>query len=173
MSYPAKLLTSGEEIVDSFRPHWRVLFVPVVVLVVGTFAAVYLLIWTDVEAVRWGLLAAAVIVAIVFVLRPFVQWLTTEYFLTTRRIIIRSGVIAKRGRDMPLSRINDARYSSSILGRLLGYGTLVVESASEHGQMVILAVPRIEFVHREIYQLSEQDDARRRGPSGTSPGDGT
>ena len=73
---------------------------------------------------------------------PFIKWITTSYVVTDRRIITRVGVVARTGRDMPISRINDVTFQhSGILERMLGCGTLVVESAGERGQLVLRRRP--------------------------------
>jgi uncharacterized membrane protein YdbT with pleckstrin-like domain len=98
---------------------------------------------------------------------PFLRWLTTSYVVTDRRLITRRGIIARQGRDMPLSRINDVTFNhSGLLERMLGCGTLVVESAGERGQLVLADVPRVEEVQRDVYRLAEQDDVRRRDGRG-------
>jgi uncharacterized membrane protein YdbT with pleckstrin-like domain len=108
------------------------------------------------------------VVALLVVLRltvwPFLKWLTTSYVVTDRRIITRVGVVARQGRDMPISRVNDVTFEhSGILERLLGCGTLVVESAGERGQLVLRDVPHVEEVQRDVYRLAEADEERRRG----------
>ncbi len=76
--------------------------------------------------------------------------------------------MARSGRDVPLSRINDVAFEhSGLLSRILGCGTLTVESAGERGQIVLRDVPNVEVVQREIYRLAEADeDRRRRGGDG-------
>src|SRR5674536_110971 len=83
--------------------------------------------------------------------------------ITTSRVVIRTGILARRGRDIPLSRVNDVTFSSTVFERLLHCGTLVVESAGERGQVTLTDIPQVEEVQRELYRLLEADDARRRG----------
>ena len=83
--------------------------------------------------------------------------------LTDRRIIVRTGILARRGRDMPLSRVNDVSFSHTVIERFLNCGTIVVESAGTQGQLVIASVPNVETIQREIYRLHDEDDGRRRG----------
>jgi hypothetical protein len=65
---------------------------------------------------------------------------------------------------MPLSRVNDVTFEhSGLLERVLRCGTLVVESAGERGQLVLKDVPHVEDVQRDVYQLAEADEERRRG----------
>ena len=81
----------------------------------------------------------------------------------SRTVLVRSGIVARTGRDVPLSRINDITFSHSILERFLGCGTLVVESAGERGQVTLTDVPKVERVQRQLYDLVERTDARLRG----------
>jgi len=168
---PAKLLGDGEEVVMAMRPHWKEMFWPAVVLILTSPVATYLAaIVPDGSAQKWLRLTIGVI-AILVVLRwtvwPFLKWLTTSYVITDRRIITRVGVIARLGRDMPISRINDVTFEhSGILERVLGCGTLIVESAGERGQLVLRDVPRVEEVQRDVYKLAEADEERRRNGLG-------
>ena len=168
---PAKLLGDGEEVVMAMRPHWKEMFWPAVVLILTSPVATYLAaIVPDGSAQKWLRLTIGVI-AILVVLRwtvwPFLKWLTTSYVVTDRRIITRVGVIARLGRDMPISRINDVTFEhSGILERVLGCGTLIVESAGERGQLVLRDVPRVEEVQRDVYKLAEADEERRRNGLG-------
>jgi uncharacterized membrane protein YdbT with pleckstrin-like domain len=164
---PKKLLGEDENVEMAMRPHWKEMVWPAVILLVvspvATFAAASL---PDNDAQPWLRLAVAV-VAVLVVLRwvvwPFLEWVTTSYVVTDRRLITRFGVIARTGRDMPLSRVNDVTFEhSSILERVLGCGTLVVESAGERGQLVLRDVPRVEEVQRDVYRLAEADEERRR-----------
>ena len=164
---PARLLGDDERVVMAMRPHWKELVGPALVLLVvsplATFAATVV---SDGGPQRWLRLAVAV-VALLVVLRwtvwPFLVWLTTAYVVTDRRLITRYGVVARVGRDMPLSRVNDVTFEhSSILERVLRCGTLVVESAGERGQLVLRDVPRVEEVQRDVYRLAEADEERRR-----------
>jgi uncharacterized membrane protein YdbT with pleckstrin-like domain len=172
MPYPSRLLTDGERIDREMRPHWRILVVPVLVLLLTVFATSYATArWAGRwQPLAWLFLVVAVLVVGRWVVVPVVRWATTQYVLTNRRLIVRTGIVARQGRDMPLARVNDVHFRYTVLERLLGCGTLVVESAGETGQLVIAAVPDVEVVQREIFRLHEEDDARRRssGPPGLS-----
>lgn len=164
---PRKLLGEGEEVEMAMRPHWKEMVRPVLVLLVLSPIATFLAtIVPESDAQPWLRLAIVVVAALVvlrWTLWPFLVWLTTAYVVTDRRLITRVGVVARLGRDMPLSRINDVTFEhSGLLERVLGCGTLVVESAGERGQLVLRDVPRVEEVQRDVYRLAEADEERRR-----------
>jgi membrane protein YdbS with pleckstrin-like domain len=73
---------------------------------------------------------------------------------------LRDGIIARNGRDIPLSRITDVSFRKGPLDRLLGCGTLIVESAGEHGELVLTAIPDVERVQATLFQLVEDERLR-------------
>ena len=108
------------------------------------------------EARPLGQLAIAllgVVLLIWLVLIPFLRWRTTTYTITNRRLITRSGILNKVGKDLPLNRINEVSYERSLLDRMLGCGSLIVQTAAEDGTIVLHDVPDVEHVNLEITQL--------------------
>jgi uncharacterized membrane protein YdbT with pleckstrin-like domain len=97
------------------------------------------------------------------------RWSTTHFVLTTERLIFRSGVVAKFGREIPLERINDVTFSQSLFERLIGAGDLLLESAGEHGQSRFSNIRDPEAVQLEIYRQMEANDRRRTGYATTQP----
>jgi uncharacterized membrane protein YdbT with pleckstrin-like domain len=167
MAYPTKLLAEDERLVLDLHPHWKALVTPVVTLVlvlaIGGFTAARIP-----DGDRQGLLRILVLIVAVglllaYALRPFLVWVTTHFVITDRRVLVRTGIFARTGRDVPLSRINDITFSHTFVERLLGCGTLVVESAGERGQVTLTDVPHVERVQRQLYDLVENTDERLRG----------
>ena len=156
MAYPAKLLSEGEDVVLDMHPHWKRLVLPVLSLVVVLALAGYLLAAVDDGRLQVVVAVAAAVLLVAFTIVPFLRWRTTLFVVTTRRVVVRTGVLARQGRDVPLSRINDITFSHSLFERMLGCGTLVVESAGERGQVVLTEVPNVEQVQRTLYDLVEQ-----------------
>ncbi len=171
MGYPKELLSQGETVEFELRPHWRAMVVPITVTIAVLVGLIFITSrwnsWFDdsgaVNSIgRWIFLGGGLLLVGLFAVRPFLYWLTTQYVFTDRRIIIRRGLIAREGRDMPLSKVNNVSFSVSLLGRLLNYGQLTVDSASDE-ELVINDVPHVERMQREVNRLHEEDDARRRG----------
>ncbi len=162
MGFPKRLLGDDEILVLSLRPHVKVLFVPTVVLLVVTPAAALLAGYVPDWSVQPWLRGAIGVVAAAILLRwtvwPFMVWWNQVYAVTTRRLVIREGVFNRSGHDMPLTRLNDVSFEHNVWERMLGCGTLMVESAGERGQIVLDDVPKVERVQRTLYRLS--DDAR-------------
>ncbi len=161
MAYPTKLLNDGEHVVVSTRTHPKALVVPTVVLVLVVAAVLWLAGLNDSTVVGAVVGAVAAVIVIWFVLRPFVDWLTTTYTFTNRRFIKRSGFISKEGRTIPLNRISGVDFEIGVIDRLFGCGTLVVSDASTNGRVELDDIPRVEQVQLqvsdELHRLSGGD----------------
>ncbi len=156
MSYRAKLLGEGEQVVLDLRPHRKQLVLPLLLLllVLAGYGFLLALVHDGTTLLVAGVMALALVAW--WALVPYLRWQNTAFVVTTRRVLVRQGVLARSGRDVPLTRINDVTFQHSLLERMLGCGTLVVESAGERGQVVLADVPRVEQVQRTIYDLAEQ-----------------
>lgn len=172
MGYPQKLLGDEEQVQFELRPAWKTLIWPAVwlLVIIGLFSFLLGKInsWFDGatgDIMTWVLIVVGLIALGILVVRPFLFWWTTQYVFTNRRIIIRTGIVARKGRDMPLSKVNDVSFDHSVWERMLNCGTLMIESAAENGQLVIENIPDVESVQREIYRLHDEDDSFRRARS--------
>jgi uncharacterized membrane protein YdbT with pleckstrin-like domain len=166
MAFPESVLDDGEEVVRNLRPHWRRIAVPVALLpiVVGlaSFGAFSLGSGSVSKVLRYVILVVALVIVVWWSVRPILAWITTRYVVTNRRVLVRNGVMARNGRDVPLTRVNDVSFSRSIVERMFGSGTLTIESAGDRGQVVLTDVPSVEAVQRDIYRLVEDEAQRLR-----------
>jgi uncharacterized membrane protein YdbT with pleckstrin-like domain len=166
MPFPDRILDDGEQVVRTLRPHWRRLVAPIALLIVVVGLASYgwfaLPSGSARQPIRYVILAVALVVLLRWSIRSVLFWLTTRYVVTDRRVLMRSGVFSRSGRDVPLTRINDVSFSRTVVERLFGSGTLVIESAGDRGQVVLRDVPQVEAVQRDIYRLVEAEAQRLR-----------
>ncbi len=156
-------LTEDEHLVLRLHPHWKTLIRPVsvAVLVVAAALIAEVVIQSNSAAVERLVVAAVAILAVMlWLIVPVLRWRTTTYELTTRRMRVRSGIVTRQGRDIPLARINDVSFEKGLLDRLLGSGRLVVESAGEHGQILLNDIPRVEFTQATLFRLVEEEQRR-------------
>ena len=157
-------LTEDEHLVLRLHPHWKTLIGPVsvAVLVVAVALIAEVLIPANSAAAveRLVVAAVAILAVMLWLIVPVLRWRTTTYELTTRRLRVRSGIATRRGRDIPLARINDVSFEKGLLDRLLGSGRLVVESAGEHGQILLNDIPRVEFTQATLFRLVEEEQRR-------------
>jgi uncharacterized membrane protein YdbT with pleckstrin-like domain len=118
-----------------------------------------------VGAADWLLVVVGVLVlvALARVVTRYAVWTTSEFVVTTDRLVLRSGVVSKRGIEIPLERVNTVFFSQRLRERLLRYGDLVVESGGERGRQVISDVPHPERVQSVIHGAMEDEEDVREG----------
>ena len=159
MAISKKLLSDGEQVVVSVRTHPKALIGPVALLIL-VVAGVITAAMLQPDNSKLGLIAeiVAVPVVLVWVVIPFLRWMTATYTVTNRRLITRSGIVTRTGRDIPLFRINDVAYEKGLLDRILGCGTLIISDATENAGVVLPDVPNVERVHLQISDLLFDND---------------
>jgi membrane protein YdbS with pleckstrin-like domain len=155
VAYPDDLLSDGEHVVLHKHPHWKMLLLPYIVLIITLGVGIWLAIlaqdlsWSTVAFIAIGAVALIVIVWLFFI--PFVRWRTTHFIVTTDRVMAREGVINRTGIDIPLSRINSVRFEHGLIDRIVGCGTLIIESASDD-PLEFDDIPQVEKVHSLLYR---------------------
>ncbi|HNA99356.1 MAG TPA: PH domain-containing protein [Marmoricola sp.] len=155
MGIQPKLLNQGEHVIIATRTHLKAMLMPGVWLLVISGLAGFLSTLASGGQKSLMLIVIWVVAAIcliIFSLVPFLKWLTSTYVFTNRRLITRSGVLARRGHDIPVPRISDVAFEKGVLDRILGCGTLIVTDASETGQVKLHDIPQIEKFMLAIQQ---------------------
>jgi uncharacterized membrane protein YdbT with pleckstrin-like domain len=158
VAFPAEVLSEQEEVVLHLRPHGKSVVGPVLVLVL-TLAGV-IMAWVmlpDNEGGRIGLALVAAIMlyhAVRYGVHPLVEWRCTHWVLTNERLLTQTGVIVRVRRDLPLNRVNDHALTQSLLDRVFGTGTLVIDSIGEQSAR-LAGVPRAQQVQTTLYELIE------------------
>ncbi|MFD9698954.1 PH domain-containing protein [Lentzea sp. NPDC059081] len=155
MAYPDDLLSSGEHVVIHKHPHWKMLIFPVfwllVVVALGTYLAGLV---ADQSWAFIALIALAVVGLVLVVwltVAPVLRWRTTHFIITSDRVMYREGVFKRTGLDIPLARVNSVRFEHSLMDRVLGCGTLIIESASDE-PLEFDDIPSVEKVHTMLYR---------------------
>lgn len=161
MPYPRKLLNEGEDVVLDTRPNWSLLAGPVAlgVLVIAGLAAA-LILWSKMPLWVGAVIGVAFLVDIGYVLSRYIVWRTTQLVVTTHRVIYRKGVFRRSGREIPIDRVQDVSFSQSIFERMVGAGSLTVESAGEHGQEPFPDVAHPEKLQSTINRLLDLHNQR-------------
>ena len=154
MGYPRKLLNPGELVHLDLHPHWVVFVKPAFLSILLGIAS------TKVNQIGNASLKIGVtrvlIVALVgsigAVCFVCLKWYFTFFVVTSRRVIYREGVLARRGVEIPLERVNNVNFAQSIFERILGGGDLLIESASEDGQQLFSDIRKPEQVQNIIQE---------------------
>lgn len=161
MPFSRKLLNEGEDIALDLHPHWEFFFKSGVALVAAVALGVLVLTRGDPPAAAEAVTGVVVLVALAYFGLTYARWATTNFVVTTDRLIYRHGVLAKHGIEIPLERVNTVFFSQSILERMLGSGDLVIESAGELGRQDFSNVRKPSAVQNEIYRQMESNENRK------------
>jgi uncharacterized membrane protein YdbT with pleckstrin-like domain len=158
--YPPKLINEGETVVLDLKPHWWFFWKHIV-----AGAGVLVLLFLYVGEFGWLKYptAIAIVVYIAFVIVKYLAWTYTHFVLTDRRVISRSGIVSKRGTEVPLDRVNNIDFSQRVWERLIGAGDLSIESAGKDGQSHFENVRHPDMVQQEIYRQMEVNSRRQAG----------
>jgi uncharacterized membrane protein YdbT with pleckstrin-like domain len=119
-------LHPGEQVVFEGHPSWRALLSFYIGGVVG--AAVIAVVVALIASVFWGVLAGAVLVALVIVFGLFKR-MSTTYLVSTQRLYIRRGLLAKRVQQTRIDRVQNVNTDQSLRERALGVGTVDFDTA--------------------------------------------
>ncbi|MFL6145779.1 MAG: PH domain-containing protein [Labedaea sp.] len=173
MAYPEDLLSEGEHVVIHKHPHWKMLLLPYVALVITLGLGTWLAIlakdasspWNNVALIAVGVVALVSLVWLFVV--PFLRWRTTHFIVTSDRVMAREGVISRTGIDIPMSRISSVRFEHGLIDRIFGCGTLIVESSSQE-PLNFDDIPQVEKVHSFIYRQVNDNPYDDYRPPGTA-----
>ena len=141
--YVRRVLQPGETIVYSTKLHWIIYWKAIFLIIIFILLAASALYTADNQNLRLALFIAAIIFALLALSSAFAkfikQW-TTELAVTDRRVIYKERLIARRTLEMNRSRVESVDVYQSILGRLLGYGTITLRGTGGSGE----PMPNIE-----------------------------
>lgn len=171
-----KFLTEGENVRMAFRAHWRSGLVGLVMAVVLGAGGFWLGWWIDENVwgegeggLFWGAflgLLVGLAIAGIASSSGIIEWLTTRYWVTDERLIVRTGWLTKSGREIPVDAINSVTVKQSAFERMLGYGDMTVESAGTNSMQVFRNVPDPVEVQKAIYDAREDRTLHLSGASG-------
>ena len=172
MAFPRKLLNEGEDVVLDLHPHWWFLLPHSVALVAALVLGVLALVNEWHGAVQ-ALAGVLILAALVWWGMRYMAWRTTNFVVTTDRLVYRSGVLSKSGIEIPLDRVNNVLFSQRLFERMLGSGDLVIESAGESGRQQFADVRKPSAVQNEIYRQIEANENRKFDRIGRGGGSGS
>jgi uncharacterized membrane protein YdbT with pleckstrin-like domain len=162
MPYPKKLLNDHEAVALDLHPHWWFFAKPAAGLV-GSIVLGIIALTMEGDAGD-ALKVLSMVLIVVFALgtvHRYLKWATTNFVITSDRVIYRSGIIAKNGIEIPLERVNNVLFSQGIFERIIGAGDLLIESGGEDGQQRFTDIRAPERVQKLIHSQMEVNETRR------------
>ena len=129
MSYVKKLLMPGENIVYRAYLHWAVFLRPILWFIAFWLCIAGSFYGSDAVVGVWALIFGALIFVVILpltALHAFVARRTSEFTVTNKRVLIKTGLIRRHSLETLLSKIESIGVTQGILGRILDFGTIVV-----------------------------------------------
>ncbi|MBA2387936.1 MAG: PH domain-containing protein [Acidimicrobiia bacterium] len=172
MPYPQKMLNDNETVAVDLHPHWWYFAEPVLAVVGSIVLAIVVFVLTDGDAQRWlGFVTLGlIVVSAIWLITRYLKWGTTNFVITSDRVIYRSGVVSKRGIEIPLERVNNVMISQTVVERLLRTGDLMIESGGETGQQRFTDIREPDRVKNLMHAMINENERNVfRGTEGGMP----
>ena len=150
-----KYLLPHEHQVITVRKHPAVLIKPIAVILAGlVLAAVVSTTVARNNGSAVGFVWIAWAVLLLWLVYKVFEWSQDFFIVTSRRMLLATGIITRKVAMMPLVKVTDMSFQRSSLGRLLGYGEFILESAGQDQALrVVNYLPYPEQLYLEVCGL--------------------
>jgi uncharacterized membrane protein YdbT with pleckstrin-like domain len=160
MSYVEKHLMPGEQIEYRTNLHWLVFVVPILLLI----AAIWL--FSLGGNIAKTLAFILIVGVLVTGLSAVIERQTSEFAVTNKRVLIKTGLIRRHSLETLLSKIESIGVAQSLLGRILGFGTIVISGTGGSKEPFHRIADPMMFrrrVQEQIAAMEERRDTRKEG----------
>jgi len=167
MSYVAKHLIEGETIVYETRLHWIVLVVPLLLGLLFGLAGVAMFVLSSNSTANNATASQAMtiagvaflVLALIFVVRGILMRNATEMTVTNKRVFVKVGLAARRTVELLLSRVESIGVEESVMGRMLGFGRVIVHGTGGTPEVFNGIAHPLEF-RTQVQQQIEKNQAK-------------
>jgi len=172
MGYAERNLAPGETILHRARYHWVFYRFSIVVLVlaaalgIASLSALKSQTGADTGKLMAYVAAGFVVIALVSYLGLRFRANMDEFVVTNRRVIRKVGFVSREVQQAPIEKIQDITVEQGVFGRMLGFGTVIVETASEKGMLVFPAIAAPDSFRNRVWG---QPPAKPDSPSAAEP----
>ena len=150
MGYIEKNLMDGEQIVYEARQHWMIYWKPFLLLLIGI--GLFAIPTSDMALIMQ--ICMSLVLLVVAGIWAVNIYGGRKYILTNRRLILKRGLVRHESTDLVLRRCEGVSIAQSIMGRLLGYGTVTVSTGEVANQFQLIEHP-VEFATHINQQIAD------------------
>jgi uncharacterized membrane protein YdbT with pleckstrin-like domain len=144
-----------EAVVARLRPHARALFWPSAALVVIAGATAFFAGSFAVDWLNWLVLVMAGLLAVLLFFAPLLAWLGRSYTITTRRIVLRSGLLVRTRQELLHSRGYDVTVRQNGLQQVFRSGDVLINTGLDR-PVVLRDIPAADLVQSALHELMER-----------------
>jgi uncharacterized membrane protein YdbT with pleckstrin-like domain len=165
MAFPVRLLHADEEVFLDQHPHGIRLVAPVTLsaLVVAGVIAGFVE-WKAAPTWFGIVLGVVVLTTAIYLGARVLAWRATSFVVTSHRVIYRTGVLRRSGREIPIDALQSVSYRQSLAGRIVGVGSLLVSSAGQDDAQEVPDVRDPEAAQSAVQEAIEANAHRRGAP---------
>ncbi|MCB1827429.1 MAG: PH domain-containing protein [Coxiellaceae bacterium] len=166
MSYIQQNLLHDENVVYQTRPHWVIFMIPVVLAVLSLVLYGYLKTLSGFQYEIFGYSFYAIISLFVFLLaiwfgiKAYIFYQTSEYGVTDKRIVMKTGWIQRRSIEIFLEKVEAIYVDQTISGRIMGYGTVIIVGTGGSKDPFLYVPKPLEFRNRAQQQIDNIEERR-------------
>lgn len=157
MGYAEKNLVAGESVLYRARYHWVVYRTSLLLFLLGVLVGAASL-YARRTSPGSGVALPVGLLAVVFLFLGLVLWIARrirvgadEFVVTSRRVIRRVGLVSREIEQAPLEKIQDITVQQGAIGRMLDFGTVVLETASERGTLLFPGIAHPEAFRNAVW----------------------
>lgn len=124
MSYIDKNLLSDERVIFRTKKHLIIFFYPIVLFIFSIFATYYMRNNSILTNLQW----APWLVTLIFWIYTWLEYITSEFAVTDKRVMMREGFFTRHANEMRLATISQVNVDQTLLGQMLNYGTVSINA---------------------------------------------
>ena len=153
MGYVEQHLLSGEKVMYRAHLHWTIFFWPAFITLVGLI----LLVLFSQNYIIGLIVTGAGVLAFI---PPLVRYLTSEYAVTNKRVIVKVGLVQRDSSETLLSKVEAIAVDQTIPGRMLNYGAITITGTGGTKESFPRIAAPMEFRRQVQAQIVEMEDRR-------------
>jgi uncharacterized membrane protein YdbT with pleckstrin-like domain len=146
-------LRKDEKIFFETHKHWFVLILPLILTLVVIVLSLF--IYTKLEVILWWHFIAPVFVLFYFIYKYY-SWKFDLWVVTSHRVIDEFGVFSINSKESPIDKINNVSYQQSLLGRMMGFGDVQIQTAAEMGETSYTFISHPQKLKEALSAAQEQ-----------------
>ena len=145
-------LRKDEQILFETHKHWYVLIMPFLFSLILISLSLYF--YTKLDPLRWWYFAIPFIAVIYFVFKYY-SWKFDLWVVTNYRVIDEFGVFSISSKESPIDKINNVSYQQSLMGRIMGFGDVQIQTAAEMGETSYANISRPQQLKEALSNAQE------------------
>jgi uncharacterized membrane protein YdbT with pleckstrin-like domain len=162
VSYLDDHLLAGERIVYRAKLHWTIFLTSIVVVLLGVALGILLQVLEPAYSYAGAALAG---VGLLLAIGPAIQYISSEFAVTDKRVLGKVGFIERESDETLLSKIEAIAVDQGVIGRILGFGTVTITGTGGTQERFPRISEPLEFRRQIQSQIIALDERRGSQPA--------